>query len=451
LFTAFLRQLAIGEWPLVFSMYRGASPHVMLNIIDTRITAADEGTPAPEPDRSLLYDMMDDDLLIFVSGAPPVRISTLNLENGLGSVRPVMQGGQASMWIRADVLNYLAWRHRNAILEARTTLGNLRFPTYMLDLLRGARAAIAVESLPYDMVYVRITFTDVSGDAAIAARIQQAFPGGQTLAPATDLQIELVRRSDHHVFFTVRELLRPFEWHQTIMPPSGVMRLGAFWFNNSPMRLEYAPHRIRSANDVVIRSIFTGTHAIVQHGTFVNDISFHHWAFERAYTATRTGLVQIQGGNIVGSTPMTRAEFAQLISFGLQLMSPGFVPAFDDVLSNHWAHDAIMRVRYAGLLDNEALFRPDAHITRGEVMTIISMAITRGITERPRQNRPLANYFDDHLTILAHQRISLQLASDYGIFFGFPDASLRPNDIATRMESISMVVALMRVMGGIDE
>ncbi|MCL2499611.1 MAG: S-layer homology domain-containing protein [Defluviitaleaceae bacterium] len=449
--TRFLRQLPIGEWPLTFDMRQGASPNFLLEIIDTRIPTREDPQPGAGLDMSLLNPPSSDDTVIFMGGAAPLRLDALGLDNGWGIIRPAVQGGRASFWLRADVLEFLAWRYPHAIIEAQTRLGSLRFPTFLLDILRGAKAAIAEQRLEYDQVYVRITLTDMSQNTRLNERIQNTFPGGQALAPLVDVTIELIRRSDLHVFFTVREFTRPIEWVQMIMPPAGILRYGAFWFNPSPSRMEFAPHRAYGDDGVVIRSIYTGVHGIVNNGTVVTDVPFPGWGFVPANTAAYKGLVQPVGGRINPGSILTRGVFVQLLSFALQLPSSGFIPEFyNDIPVSHGAYDAVSRARYAGLLDGEETFRPNEPITRQEMITMIAKAINRSVPVLPPQDRPLALYFTDYRDIATHFVLGVQTALNHGIFIGFPDATLRPNAAASHMEAVSMVVALARVMGYID-
>jgi len=447
----FLRQLPIGEWPLTFDMRQGASPDFTLAIIDTRIPTREEPQPGPELDTHLLNPPPLNDMMIFMLNSPPVRLDTLGLENGSGIIRPVVQGGRASFWLRTDILEYLAWRYPAATIEAQTRLGTLRFPTFLLDILRGAKAAIAEERLEYDQVYVRITLTDMSQNQAYTARVQSTMPGAQVLAPLVDVNIELIRRSDMHVFFTVREFTRPLEWIQPIMPPSGILRYGAFWFNDAASGLDFAPHRSHGGSEVMIRSIYTGTHGIINNPAVITDVAFSNWGFASANTAAQKGLVRPAGGVLSPTEAITRAEFARLLSLALQLPSSGFIPHFyHDVPVSHEAYDAIARARYAGLLDGEEAFRPNVLITRQEMISIIAQAISRGTPVIPPQNRPLDQYFTDYRDIGTRYVLAAQTALNHGIFVGFEDATFRPDAATSRMEAVSMLVRLMRVMGNID-
>jgi hypothetical protein len=449
--ASFLRQLPVGEWPLTFDMRRGASPELTLNIIDTRITAPPQQQPGAHLDMRLLSPPPFDDQVIFINGAAPLRISGLGLGSGKALVRPAMQNGRASLWVRADVLEYIALRHPRAVIEVNTRVGVYQFPTYLLDILRGAKAAIAQERLDYNQVYVHITLTDMSRNEQMLSRMQETFDGGQLLAPLVDLTVELIHRSSRNVFFTVQEFTRPLEWTQTIMPQTGIVRYGAFWFNPSPSRLEFAPHRANGANEVLIRSIFTGVHGVVNNGAVVTDISAANWGFNRAYTAANKGLIQVVEGRLSPNASITRAEFVQLLSFALQLPAPGFIRQFyGDVPDDHWAYDPITRARFAGLLDGEELFRPGDFITRQEMISMTAAAITRSQPVQPPQHRSLAAHFTDHLEIANHHVLSVQIALNHGIFSGFPDNTLRPASYASRLEAVSVVVALTELLGNID-
>jgi hypothetical protein len=449
--TSFLERLPVGEWPLTFDMRMGASPEFTLVIVDTRIPPRQEPLPGPALDTHLLNPPPSDDMLIYINGTIPVRLSSLGLESGWGIIRPVLQGGRASFWIRADVLEFMAWQHPQAVIEAQTRAGTLRFPTNLLDLLRGAKAEIAAQRLEYHQVYVRITLTDRSLDTLLTNRVQRSYPGGQILAPLVEIQIELIRRSDMSVFFTVREFTRPLEWVQSIMPQTGIVRYGAFWFNDAAFSLDFAPHRVRGPNEVVIRSIYTGVHGIVNNGAVLNDVPMTSWGFNAAYTAAQKGLVQPPGGTLNPQAEITRGEFVQLLSQTLQLPSPGFIPvSYGDVPSNHPAHDAVLRALYAGLLDGESTFRPNEPILRQDMIAMTAAAITRGSPVIAPQHRPLANHFTDHHSIATRHVLAVQIALNHGIFIGLPDNTLRPTIPATRLEAVSVAVALAKVMGNID-
>ncbi|MCL2189388.1 MAG: S-layer homology domain-containing protein [Defluviitaleaceae bacterium] len=446
--THFLRQLPVGEWPLTFDMRQGASPQFSMEIIDTRITAPQEPRPANVLDTRLLGG--DGDALIFIDGARPLQLSALNLAGGSGRIVPALQDGRASLWLRADILNDLGHRYPHATLEIHTRLGTLRFPAALLDILRDARLAVALERLDLDQVYVRITLTDMSNNAQLLSRVQQVFAGGQVLSPLVDVTIELIRRSDMQVFFTVLEFTRPIEWIQSIMPTTGIVRYGAFWFNPSPPRLEFAPHRPHGANEVLIRSIYTGVHGIINNGAIINDLAHDNWGFAHSSVAANTGLVQAQNGILAPHATITRAEFIQLLSFAMQLPSHRPMPEFyADVPANHWAFDPIARARFAGLLDGEVNFRPNAPITRQEMISITASAIMHSRRERAPIDKPLEHHIVDHHEIAAQHRFAVQTALNYEIFRGLPDNTFRPNIHATRLEAVAVIVELARVVGNL--
>jgi hypothetical protein len=448
--ASFLRQLPVGEWPLTFAMRRGASPDFTLEIIDSRIIVPDEPQPRPPLDRRLLEPPPPGDQMLFTGGGTAISFDALGLGAGFARIRPALQNGRASLWLRADVLEYLAWEYPDAVLEVYTRIGSLRFPTSLLDLLRGAKAAIAEQRLDYDQVYVRITLTDVSRDASYVNQVQGAYPGGEVLAPLVDLNIELIRRATQEVFFTVREFTRPLEWTQAVLPRSGFVRFGAFWFNPNG-RLDFAPHRSGGPNEVVIRSIYTGVHGILHNGVIPADVPATHWGYESAYTAVYKGIVQAARDVLSPHEAISRAEFAFLLSLALQLPSPGFLPdSYRDVPEDFWAFDAISRARYARVLNGETFFRPSEPITRQEMVSMVAEAIVRGQPVRPPEHKPLSVYFTDHRSIATRHVLNVQTALDYGIFIGYPDSTFRPNAPATRIEAVAAAVALARLMGNLD-
>lgn len=450
--THFLRQLPVGDWPLTFDMRIGESPQFTLSIVDSRQEIPTENQPGGLLDSRLVTEVPPlNEMLVFLSGANPVATHSLNLSGGLGRVRPVIQNNQASLWLRADVLEHLAFTYPGAFIEATTRLGTLRFPTDLLDILRDARAAIFGQSLATNQVYVRITFTDQSNDEGLHSRVQHTFPGGEVLAPLVDLRVELMTRATREVFFVVQEFTRPLAWTVAIMPQGGVVRYGAFWFNPSPARLEFAPHNNTGAGEVVIRSIYPGVHGVINNGELIRDVNFGHWGFERASTAAQKGLIQAVGGNISPNHSISRAEFVQLLSLALQLPSPGILRDFyQDVAYSSWSFIPISRAFYAGLLDGEEIFRPGAPILREEMIGMIALALTHGQPVITPVERPLPQYFVDYRDISIRFYLDLQSALNHGIFVGFGDTTARPGAEATRMEAIAMIVRMAEVLGNID-
>lgn len=75
--------------------------------------------------------------------------------------------------------------------------------------------------------------------------------------------------------------------------------------------------------------------------------------------------------------PVTRAEFARMISYFLPGISGG--PSFSDVPPLHWAHDAIAASTAAGIFGgySDKTFRPDGKLSRAETAVAVGRLLGR--------------------------------------------------------------------------
>jgi hypothetical protein len=82
-------------------------------------------------------------------------------------------------------------------------------------------------------------------------------------------------------------------------------------------------------------------------------------------------------------------------------------------------------------------FRPDASITRAELITILVRS--KGLTI-PASPAGLFNDTKDHWA-----EKNIEAAAYAGITLGFPDGSFKPNQAVTRAEEATMLVRVMRM------
>ena len=99
-----------------------------------------------------------------------------------------------------------------------------------------------------------------------------------------------------------------------------------------------------------------------------------------AYLASRNILLGYPDGTFKPEAPVTRAEFSAMMSRFDRLEASDGSAAFADV-AGHWAeayiNSAAIKGWVSGYLDG--MFRPENHMTRSEVVSMINRVLYRGI------------------------------------------------------------------------
>ena len=451
----FMSRMITGRWNIVVEMSgAAANPTFQIIVIDSRIGPAfppnvapvDPGphpTPPPTPHHP-------DATFIHLSGGRFVDIMNLNFARNRARVAPAVVRGEATTTIRANVFEEMAVRIPYQRIEIATSLTRLFIPTDFLDIIHGAREAIEDSPFNTSLVDVRIRLIDVSSNESYAKRFETQFPGGILLSRLSELRVELVNVITNEVLFTAVEFTRPLEMIHAVLQPGAHLRPAGKFFHDS--RIEFVPFRTFSPNEVSVITRFTGVHGVVQNATHFSDVHLNHFAFQQAFTAAYSGLVTARDQLHV-MAPITRAEFAQLLAYALQLPREGITSSgFADVPNSHPMFDGISRLNATGLLwpwsGNN--FLPNAIITREEMAAIVAGAIVIGNPVREPMVRPLNTTFTDGNSFSTHLIPAVQLTVNYNLMIGYPDGSFRPHTPAVRIYALQVIVAAARLLGFLD-
>ena len=448
--TAFLNRLPIGTWELEFAMRAGANPVVELVVIDTTHEGAVEEEPIdpglpPVPPPSL---QRPDAGFIYLTGNAAIDTNAIGWDIGRARVNPQVIGGQANVTVRAFVLDDLSWRMPNTSFEIHTPLARLQVPTDILDIIFGGRIAIINSGFNYEQVDVRFSLIDRSGVPAHEEMFRATYPYGQILSPLVELRIEFLHNGT--VFFTAEEFTRPLDMTFVVMGTAGHLRPAGMFFH--PNRIEFAPYRTFTPNEITVRSIFPGVHGVVHNNAYFQDIPRQHWGFEQAYTAAYSALVA-NVPNLNFETITTRGEFVQLLANALQLPRATVVTSgYADVPPGHAFYDGVSRARAAGLLGlwNGNYFSPNAPISRQEMAAIVGTALMVGNPVQQPQTIPISGAFLDSASISTHHVPAVQYAINFQIVSGHPNRTFLPAQSATRIEALEAVINLARAMGLLD-
>lgn len=169
-----------------------------------------------------------------------------------------------------------------------------------------------------------------------------------------------------------------------------------------------------------------------------------HWAQAAIEQAIKSGLVKGYNDNSFRpNNPISRAEFAVLLSRALKL--EGQAPAYSDFSDISsipaWAADGVAQVAARKIITGyeDGSFRADRKITRAELAVIIVR--TQGWTVDPSA----VPTFSDTSDIAAWARPYIASAEKAGLISGKGNNRYVPGEYATRAETITLLVKLLKL------
>jgi len=146
-----------------------------------------------------------------------------------------------------------------------------------------------------------------------------------------------------------------------------------------------------------------------------------------------------EDGLVHPERPITRAEVSTIIFRLLSEESRAkywkTTNTFADVSSEAWYNNAISTLQNAGVVQgyDGDMFHPNAHITRAELVTMLSRVVT---AIEPRE----CNFTD----IEGHwAQAAIENAYSVGLLTGYPDGAFRPDQEITRAEAIAIFNRLL--------
>jgi parallel beta-helix repeat protein len=209
------------------------------------------------------------------------------------------------------------------------------------------------------------------------------------------------------------------------------------------------PKRVQGSVDLVqptspITSPSTPTTPTAQ--VAFKDVPNNYWAQTFIQElASRNIIKGFPDGNFRPNDPVTRAQFAALLSQAMNRPTKRSNVTFADVASNFWATTAIQKAYTTGFMSgySATTFRPNENISR--VQILVSLANGLGYAPTKPANTTLQLY-SDATTIPAYARNSVAAATENRMVVNYPNLKLlNPNRPATRAEVAAFIYqALVR-------
>ena len=176
------------------------------------------------------------------------------------------------------------------------------------------------------------------------------------------------------------------------------------------------------------------------------DVPNNYWAQTFIQElASRNIIKGFPDGSFRPNDPVTRAQFAALLSQAMNKSTIRSSATFTDVASNNWAATAIQKAYTTGFMSgySATTFRPNENISR--VQILVSLANGLGYAPTKPIDTTL-QVFSDANAIPAYARNSVGAATENRMVVNYPNLKLlNPNQPATRAEVAAFIYqALVR-------
>ena len=176
------------------------------------------------------------------------------------------------------------------------------------------------------------------------------------------------------------------------------------------------------------------------------DVPNNYWAQTFIQElASRNIIKGFPDGSFRPNDPVTRAQFAALLSQAMNKSTIRSSATFTDVVSTYWAATAIQKAYTTGFMSgySATTFRPNENISR--VQILVSLANGLGYAPTKPIDTTLQAYSDAN-TIPAYARNSVAAATENRMVVNYPNLKLlSPNQPATRAEVAAFIYqALVR-------
>ena len=192
----------------------------------------------------------------------------------------------------------------------------------------------------------------------------------------------------------------------------------------------------------VVQSIAKAVYSSLTNHVKFTDVKPGYWAESLIESATAANLIKgTTGSTFSPEREITRAEFVSLLGRSLGLTASTDAQPFADIPSEAWYASDVAAAQAAGIaLGSGGSFRPNASISRAEVMALIIRAYEykHGQVAAPSETvsfqdgKSIPSWASEAVT----KAVSLQLVS------GYPDGTFRPGNPTTRAEAVKLVADL---------
>ncbi|MEM1278870.1 MAG: S-layer homology domain-containing protein [Cyanobacteria bacterium P01_H01_bin.152] len=219
------------------------------------------------------------------------------------------------------------------------------------------------------------------------------------------------------------------------------------------------PNRETETNRVTVpapqvpdSSVIVGRLPPVRSPLIFTDLPDGYWAKPYVDALTARGVLNgLPDGTFAPNRPLSRAELATQIANAFEMAPANAGKAFSDLPIDYWATEPINRAVVMGFMTGYPAgdFRPDAQVSRLQVLVALATGLALSETTESRQQLPR---YQDWETVPAWARQQVGAVIQARIIQ--PNAQsqglLRPQDPATRAEVAALVYASLVYLGDVE-
>jgi S-layer homology domain len=183
-----------------------------------------------------------------------------------------------------------------------------------------------------------------------------------------------------------------------------------------------------------------------------SDVPPTYWATPYIAELTQRGILQgFPDGTFQPDKPVTRAEFAGIVSKAFEKSQTKPSLAFEDLPTNYWAKGAIDESIQTGFMNGYpgGIFRPDQPIPVSQ----LQVALATGLNLKPKSDpvQVLSKYQDaQQVPKWATSKVAAAIES--GLVVDYPDASkLTPDRGATRADAAALIYQALATEGKVKK
>ena len=222
-------------------------------------------------------------------------------------------------------------------------------------------------------------------------------------------------------------------------------KLGIYYFNETTGKWEYVGGKVTDEGTIVFNVKHFSKYTAMEYRKTFNDINIP-WAKNQIEVLAARHIISGLDNSSYGSNDnITRAAFAKLLVYALNLEQGANKVEFSDVINGQWYTEPVEIAASLGIVTGyEGKFNPNGEITREEMATMIVRAL--------RNVNPNGDYtlgtttFADNSNISSWAQEAVSIASGKGLRNGLDGNKFGPMDKATRAQSAVIIYRMLNML-----
>ena len=225
-------------------------------------------------------------------------------------------------------------------------------------------------------------------------------------------------------------------------------KLGMYYYNEETEQWEYVGGKANADGTFEFDANHFSKYTIMEYDKTFPDVDMPWAKNEIEILAARHIIDGVDGVNYAPNANITRAAFAKLLVYALDLERGDNQVAFTDVQKGAWYQEPVEIAASLGIVTGyEGKFNPNGQITREQMATMLVRALKH--VDPDGQYTQTIMPFGDADKVESWASDSVAVAYDKGLITGKPGNVFEPKNNATRAESAVVIYRLLDLLGEI--